>query len=108
LQAADHVRFPAVIKPIYGAASIGVVRVDTIEDLKASYTKVTKELASAKIVAGALQQGDEDDSVDGCAPTQGNASSWIKTTIMMEEYLDGPEVDVDLVLSGGQAVRPCL
>jgi len=23
---------------------------------------------------------------------------------MMEEYLDGPEVDVDLVLSGGKAV----
>ncbi len=36
---------------------------------------------------------------------QGNASSWIKTTIMMEEYLDGPEVDVDLVFSEGQPVR---
>lgn len=36
---------------------------------------------------------------------QGNASSWIKTTIMMEEYLDGPEVDIDLVFSEGQPVR---
>ena len=35
---------------------------------------------------------------------QGNASSWIQTTIMMEEYLDGPEVDVDLVFSEGQPV----
>jgi hypothetical protein len=35
---------------------------------------------------------------------QGNASSWIKTTIMMEEYLDGPEVDVDLVFSEGRPV----
>ena len=32
------------------------------------------------------------------------ASSWIKTTLMVEEYLDGPEVDVDLVLSEGAPV----
>lgn len=105
-EAADLVGFPAVIKPIYGAASIGVVRVDTFEQLQASYAKVTKELASAKIVAGALQQGDEEEG-GGEAPAgngKGNASSWIKTTIMMEEYLDGPEVDVDLVFSEGQPV----
>ena len=35
---------------------------------------------------------------------QGKANSWIKTTLMLEEYLDGPEVDVDLVLSDGLAV----
>ena len=35
---------------------------------------------------------------------QGNANSWIKLTLMLEEYLDGPEVDVDVVLSEGQAV----
>ena len=35
---------------------------------------------------------------------QGNASSWIKTTLMLEEYLDGPEVDVDLVIAEGRAV----
>ena len=35
---------------------------------------------------------------------QGNAASWIKTTLMLEEYLDGPEVDVDLVISDGQPV----
>lgn len=35
---------------------------------------------------------------------QGNADSWIKLTLMLEEYLDGPEVDVDLILSEGEAV----
>ncbi len=35
---------------------------------------------------------------------QGNADSWIKLTLMLEEYLDGPEVDVDLIFSEGQAV----
>ena len=31
-------------------------------------------------------------------------SEWIKTTLMLEEYLDGPEVDVDLIFSAGQPV----
>lgn len=34
MQASDLVGYPAVIKPIYGAASIGVVRVDDFEHLK--------------------------------------------------------------------------
>lgn len=101
LEAASmHVGYPAVIKPIYGAASIGVVRVDSFEDLQRSYARVTRELASARIVAGALEQGDD----DGEDTAKGNASSWIRMSIMMEEYLDGPEVDVDLVMSEGQAV----
>ena len=39
-QAADHVGFPAVIKPIHGAASLGVLRVDSKESLAAAYDKV--------------------------------------------------------------------
>lgn len=51
----------AVIKPIYGAASIGVVRVNDMQQLEAAYKRVTRELARAHIVAGALQQGEDDD-----------------------------------------------
>lgn len=118
--AGAHVGFPAVIKPIFGAASIGVVRVNSAAELEATYTRVQKEMASARIVAGALQQGtaeDEDEeeggagaaaAADAATPADGKAapaaSSWIKTTLMLEEYLDGPEVDVDLVLSEGAAV----
>ena len=50
-----------VIKPIYGAASIGVVRVNDVQQLEAAYKRVTRELAKAHIVAGALQQGEEDE-----------------------------------------------
>lgn len=37
--AAAHVGFPAVIKPISGAASIGVVRVNDLASLKKCYTR---------------------------------------------------------------------
>ena len=50
-----------MIKPIYGAASIGVVRVDDLQQLETAYKRVTRELAKAHIVAGALQQGEEDE-----------------------------------------------
>lgn len=107
-KAANLVGFPAVIKPIYGAASIGVVRVNDLPGLKQSYARVVKEMAGARIVAGALQQGsdEEEESVSGAdkPKADGNAASWIRTTIMIEEYLDGPEVDVDLVFSDGQPV----
>jgi len=56
-------------------------------------------------VAGALQQGD----AEAATPTaeeaaDKTASAWIKTTLMLEEYLDGPEVDVDLVYADGAPV----
>ena len=54
----------AVIKPIYGAASIGVVRVNNIEELQKAYTRVTRELAKAHIVAGALEQGEDEEDDD--------------------------------------------
>lgn len=50
-----------VIKPIFGAASIGVVRVNSQAELLEKYNQVEKEMKSAKIVAGALQQGNPDE-----------------------------------------------
>jgi hypothetical protein len=70
----------AVIKPIYGAASIGVVRVDSEEQLEKTYIRVQEEMAGAKIVDGALVQGSN--------PSEGGkAGGWIQTTLMLEEYL---------------------
>ena len=68
-----------VIKPIYGAASIGVVRVNNMAELRKTYKKVVKEMAGARIVAGALQQAeasDDDEPADGSAkPVRQEVSS---------------------------------
>jgi len=60
----------AVIKPIYGAASIGVVRVNDMPQLEQAYKRVTRELAKAHIVAGALQQGEEEEEDEDSAADQ--------------------------------------
>jgi biotin carboxylase len=58
---------------------------------------VIQNLKGARVEAGALVEGSGDDDAEA-----GNAGTWIDLNIMMEEYLDGPEVDVDLVLSQGE------
>lgn len=79
-----------------GAASIGVIRANNDDDLRAAYDRVQRDMSGARIVAGALQQGDSTNS--------GNASSWINLQLMVEEYLDGPEVDCDILFSEGKCV----
>lgn len=98
-KAAAHVGFPAVIKPVSGAASIGVIRVNDREQLDIAYKRVVSDMKKARIVAGALIEGDEEDEGDS-----GNAGSWIQLVLMLEEYLDGPEVDCDLVFDNGVPV----
>lgn len=61
--------------------------------------RVMRDLKGARVVAGALVEANEDEQ-----DTEGNASGWMDLSIMMEEYLDGPEVDVDLAFSRKQAV----
>jgi hypothetical protein len=126
--AGEHVGFPAVIKPVSGAASIGVVRVNDMAALQEAYERVARDMSRARVVAGALVEGDgEDEAAEddakaaaaaGTTPTppaaadkdasaaakKGAASSWINVELMLEEYLDGPEVDCDLVLSQGACV----
>lgn len=53
----------AVIKPIFGAASMGVVRVNNKQQLQQAYERVQKEMAGLRIEAGALVQGTSDDGV---------------------------------------------
>ncbi|KXZ47333.1 hypothetical protein GPECTOR_36g58 [Gonium pectorale] len=98
-KAAAHVGFPCVIKPISGAASIGVIRANNEEDLLKAFKKVQHDMSRARIVAGALVEGD-DEGTDA----QGNAGGWIHLELMVEEYLDGHEVDCDLIFDNGRPV----
>ncbi|KAG2497151.1 hypothetical protein HYH03_004741 [Edaphochlamys debaryana] len=97
-KAAAHVGFPAVIKPISGAASIGVIRANNEEELLKAFKKVQHDMSRAKIVAGALVEGDEEGGEGG------NAGGWIHLELMVEEYLDGAEVDCDLIFDNGRPV----
>jgi biotin carboxylase len=72
--AASRTGFPVVLKPASHAASIGVIRVDTSEELPGGW-----EFAAA----GAGEQGSEGHGV------------------LVEEYLVGPEISVECVTVGG-------
>jgi len=91
-KAEEVVGFPAVLKPVNGAASLGVVRVNTTSELAAKYKEVCSilETCSTTDVHGFHQSDkpkDEDPLVKG---------------IMLEQYLDGDEVDIDVILSDGK------
>jgi carnosine synthase len=79
--AAEHVGFPAVIKPVFGAEALGCLRVDDLASLERGYALVSA-LITPELNA-IFQQGRD---------------------LLLEEYLDGPEFDVDLVLSEGECV----
>jgi carnosine synthase len=70
-----------VNKPVFGAEALGVLRVDDFESLEAGYSRVA-ELVTPELNAIFLQ---------GC-------------DLLLEEYLDGIEFDVDMVFSGGACV----
>jgi carnosine synthase len=96
--AAATVGFPAVLKPVSGAASLGVTKVLSLEDLKRCFKETTNELRTLVVSSGSLIKGTADDS-----STNGvNATNMIDLTMLLEQYLDGPEVDVDVVMSNGK------
>ena len=79
--AAPYVGFPAVVKPEFGASAMGCVRVDALEGLPSIYSLVRSVVTP---------------EYDGIFRT-GN-------DLLVEEYLDGVEFDVDLVMHRGQCV----
>lgn len=74
-----RLHFPLVMKPRYGGGSVYVHRADTPGELERHVA------AYRHAVAG--------DAVASC---------WADTSLVIEEYIDGPEVDVDLLLQHGQ------
>jgi carnosine synthase len=93
--AAAKVGFPAVLKPVSGAASLGVKKVVSETDLRECYTEIVTEMSSLVVSSGALIKADG--SGNGVS-----AANMIDLTLLLEQYLDGPEVDVDVVMSEGE------
>jgi carnosine synthase len=79
--AAADVGFPAVVKPEFGASAAGCVRIDSIESLPGVY----------KLVRAVV------------TPEQ-KAIFRAGSDLLLEQYLDGVEFDVDLILQDGECV----
>ncbi|MGE5297657.1 MAG: ATP-grasp domain-containing protein, partial [Acidobacteriaceae bacterium] len=76
---AENFSFPLVVKPVYGASSAYVVKVDNEEDLYNTYEYIRKNISTE--IESALNNGLE---------------------ILAEEYISGNEVDVDILLQNGK------
>mmetsp|Transcript_27274 Transcript_27274/g.82235 ORF Transcript_27274/g.82235 Transcript_27274/m.82235 type:complete len:541 (-) Transcript_27274:82-1704(-) len=92
--AADVVGFPAVLKPLNGAASLGVKKVETRAHLDQCYADVLAEMRDTVVTSGALVKKD---------PLKAADADEEPIYFLMEEYLDGPEVDIDVVVARGEA-----
>jgi carnosine synthase len=79
--AADDIGFPAVVKPEFGASAMGCVRVDGFESLPEVY-KLIRAIVTP-----------EQDEIFRAG-----------SDLLLEQYLDGVEFDVDLILQDGQCV----
>jgi carnosine synthase len=79
--AAADLGFPAVVKPEFGASAMGCVRVDDFATLPEVYRLVR-----------------------GVVSSESDAIFRAGNDLMLEEYLDGVEFDVDLVLHDGECV----
>ena len=79
--AAGHVGFPAVVKPEFGASAVGCVRVNKLEELPTIYSLVRSVVNPES--DGIFRAGND---------------------LLIEEYLDGVEFDVDLVMHNGSCV----
>ncbi|TRZ80768.1 ATP-grasp domain-containing protein [bacterium] len=75
----QKLNFPMVIKPIFGACSSFVVKVNDEEELISTYQYIKKSLSLE--IESALSDGND---------------------IMIEEYIDGDEVDVDILIQNGR------
>jgi carnosine synthase len=77
--ASGYVGFPAVVKPEFGASAVGCIRVDDVESLPKVYSIVRDVVAADDL--SFFRAGND---------------------LLLEQYLDGVEFDVDLVMHEGE------
>lgn len=81
--AAADIGFPAVVKPEFGASAAGCVRLDSFESLPGVYKLVRAVVTPEQ--DGIFRAGSD---------------------LLLEQYLDGVEFDVDLILRTASACSP--
>ena len=88
--AAKHVGFPAVLKPTSCAASIGVEKIQSLEELTSRF-EISRTLfqGQAHVQNGSIVVSSEKDTF---------SSNLIDSDFLLEEYIGGQEVDVDMVV----------
>lgn len=92
LRAVSEVGFPSVLKPVIGADSLGVKRLDDLVDLEKAYLESVDVVSRLEVSSGYLTASD-------CVKSK----SLLPVEFLLEEYLEGPEVDVDIVLKNGNS-----
>eukprot|EP01135_Chromosphaera_perkinsii_P006617 Nk52_evm19s554 gene=Nk52_evmTU19s554 len=83
-KAAEHVKFPSVVKPSSGAGSEGVIRVDDINELYGCYDRILNDMQVCESLNWNPGQGE--------------------TFMVLEQYLLGDEFDVDCLFWEGEPV----
>ncbi|MDD4607035.1 MAG: ATP-grasp domain-containing protein [Patescibacteria group bacterium] len=76
---AQNFNMPLVIKPTYGSSSALVIKIENVDELKNIYKFVKKNISTS--VESALNNG---------------------LDILIEEYIEGDEVDIDILLQNGK------
>ena len=71
--------FPVVVKPVYGSSSAFVIKVEEKKDLKEIVSYVKNNVA-----------------------THPDSAEWDDLSVMAEEYIDGDEVDIDILMQNGK------
>ncbi|MFH1522854.1 MAG: ATP-grasp domain-containing protein [Patescibacteria group bacterium] len=77
--AMNNFSFPVVLKPTHGSSSAFVIKAEDADELATTYYYIRKNISSQ--IESSLSEGKE---------------------IMVEEYIDGDEVDIDILLQNGK------
>lgn len=75
----DFVSTPFVIKPVFGSASAFVIKIDDYDDVEKIYKYINDNIL-----------------------THEDAHEWDSLELMVEEYIEGDEVDIDIILQNGK------
>lgn len=78
-KADTELTYPLILKPIYGASSAFVVKVENKQELKKAYENVLENIQAFWL-----------------------APEWRSHEMLVEEYVSGDEVDIDILIQEGQ------